>query len=104
MAWFRSGGLAQGGEGSDQGFVISQYVFTFSGREATPDTVRLVRQQGMVATTIEHRTLCAVLFGLQFTAVLDGTAFGVRWEEDLRINAAADSVVLPFPVGNHRCG
>src|SRR5262249_33241458 len=72
--------------------------------EPAPDAVRLVPLQGVLATALEDRTGEAVLLGLGLTTLPDRSAFGVRRKEDVGIDGATCTLVLPLPVLDDRGG
>ena len=77
---------------------FAQSVLSLAGGETAPHAVWLLNHECMVAALAEHRALLAVLLGPHFPVLPDGTALGVGGKEDLWVDAAADPVVLPFPV------
>jgi hypothetical protein len=56
----------------------------------------------VLAAAHQHWAILTVLLGLGFTALANGATLGVGREEDLGINRAADTVVLPVPLLDYR--
>lgn len=66
--------------------------------QATPDSVRLLRLQCVLAADVEHRTLGTDLLRSLGTPAPGPAPLTFRMEELVRVHVSTQSVELPLPV------